>query len=163
VDLGLAQAYTGRVDEGRSLVQDGVERARGLGRLGRLSLLVTHLGTVSLLAGQPAQAGQLAREALHLAVTRKERGNQAYALWLLGEIGARAGGSETGLGEEHLRRAIALADELGMRPLRARCLLALRQLARDPGERGPANEPLTEALALLRDMHMTYWLQKLPR
>ncbi len=158
VDLGLAVAHAGRVDEGRALVEGGVARARALGRVGRLSLLVAHLGTVSCLAGRAEVARELAREALHLAVTRKERGNQVYALWLLGEIAAREGPAGRGRSEDHLRRAMSLADELGMRPMRARCLLALGLITRDAGQRAEAREILSHASTLLRDMEMTFWL-----
>ena len=157
-DLGMAVAHAGRVDEGRALVEQGVARARALGRIGRLSLLVTHLGTVSGRAGRLEVARELAREALHLAVTRKERGNQVYALWLLGQIAAREGAPGRARSEDHLRRAVALADELGMRPMRARCLLALGLVARDAGDRPAARMLLSQASALLRDMEMTFWL-----
>src|SRR5262245_21625664 len=156
-DLGLALANTRRVDEGLAMAAEGVARARSLGRIGRLSLLVTHLGHVSLLAGQAGAALELGREALHLAVTRKERGNQVYALWLLGEIAAREGTAGARRGQDHLRRAAALADELGMRAMRARCLLALAMAARDAGEESAADGPLSEAAQLLRAMEMSFW------
>jgi class 3 adenylate cyclase/tetratricopeptide (TPR) repeat protein len=158
VDLGMAMAHAGRVDEGRALVEGGVARARALGRVGRLSLLVTHLGTVSRLGGRTGAAGELAREALHLAVTRKERGNQVYALWLLGGLAAGEGPAARARSEDHLRRAAALADELGMRPLRARCLLALGLVAREAGDRAAARDLLGQAAMLLRDMDMAFWL-----
>jgi class 3 adenylate cyclase/tetratricopeptide (TPR) repeat protein len=158
VDLGMAVAGSGRVDEGRALVEQGVARARALGRVGRLSLLVTHLGTVSLLAGARGPARELAREALHLAVTRKERGNQVYALWLLGEIAARDGAAGRERAADHWRRAAALAEELGMRALRARCLLALGLSAAGAGDAAAARPLLVQACALLRDMEMDFWL-----
>jgi class 3 adenylate cyclase/tetratricopeptide (TPR) repeat protein len=157
-DLGVATAHTGRVDEGLAMVGEGVARARALGRIGRLSLLVTHLGAVSLLAGRPGPALELAREAIHLAVTRKERGNHVYALWLLGTIAAQEGPAGAGRSLEPLQRAVALADELGMRSMRARCLLALGLSARDAGDEARARPYLAEAVVLLRAMSMAHWL-----
>ena len=157
-DLGVATAHTGRVDEGLAMVGEGVARARALGRIGRLSLLVTHLGAVSLLAGRQGAALELGREALHLAVTRKERGNHVYALWLLGTIAAQEGASGAARSQDHLRRAVALADELGMRSMRARCLLALGLGARDAGDESQARAHLAEAVVLLRAMRMAHWL-----
>jgi tetratricopeptide (TPR) repeat protein len=157
-DLGLALAHTDRVADGLAMAGEGVARARALGRIGRLSLLVTHLGHVSLLAGRPGPALELGREALHLAVTRKERGNQVYALWLLGEIAAHDGESAAERSRSHLRRAVALADELGMRSMRARCLLALALGAREAGEGPAARALLEEAISLLRAMGMAHWL-----
>jgi len=113
---------------------------------------------VTLLAGQAGPALELGREALHLAVTRKERGNQVYALWLLGEIAAREGTAGARRGQDQLKRAAALADELGMRAMRARCLLALGLGARDAGDHAAADAPLSEAALLLRGMEMAFWL-----
>ena len=50
---------------------------------------------------------------------------------------------------------MALAGELGSRPLVARCHLGLGQLHR---RAAPAREHLTSAIALLREMRMPYWL-----
>jgi class 3 adenylate cyclase/tetratricopeptide (TPR) repeat protein len=154
-DLGVALAHTGRIDEGLARVGEGVARARALGRIGRLALLVTHLGAVALLAGRTGAALELGREAQHLAVTRKERGNHVYALWLLGTIAGQEGAAGAEHGQDYLRRAAALADELGMRSMRARCLLALGLWT---GEAARARPHLAEAVALLRDMDMAYWL-----
>jgi hypothetical protein len=110
---------------------------------------------VALLAGRTGAALELGREALHLAVTRKERGNHVYALWLLGTIAGQEGAAGAEHGQDYLRRAAALADELGMRSMRARCLLALGLWT---GEAARARPHLAEAVALLRDMDMAYWL-----
>ena len=159
-DLGLALAHTGRVDEGLALVGEGVARARSIGRIGRLSLLVTHLGSVSLLAGRPGPALDLGHEALHLAVTRKERGNQVYALWLLGEIAARDGAAGARRSQDHQRRAVALADEMGMRSMGARCRLALGLRARDAGDAAQRGLTWPTPSALLRTLEMAYWLAR---
>ena len=53
---------------------------------------------------------------------------------------------------------MALADELGMRSMRARCLLALGLGARDAGEQSRARAHLAEAVILLRAMDMAHWL-----
>jgi tetratricopeptide (TPR) repeat protein len=156
-DLGVALAHAGRLDEGLAMVSEGVARARAIGRIGRLALHVTHLGAVSLLAGRPGPALELAREALDLAVTRKEQGNQVYALWLLGTIAAQTGEDGGVPSLEPLHRALTLADELGMRSMRARCLLALGRAGVAIGAPG-ARAHLSEARALLRDMGMTYWI-----
>jgi hypothetical protein len=50
-----------------------------------------------------------------------------------------------------------LADEMGMRPLTARCHLDLGKLARRSGKLEAAREHLTIALSMFREMDMGYW------
>ena len=70
-----------------------------------------------MLAGRLEEAHALAERALTLAREYQERGHQAYALRLLGEIAAHRDPPESELAEAHYRQALALAEELGMRPL----------------------------------------------
>jgi hypothetical protein len=55
---------------------------------------------------------------------------------------------------------MALATELGMRPLVAHCHLGLGKLSRGTGKRQEAQEHLTTATAIYREMGMGYWLEK---
>jgi hypothetical protein len=54
--------------------------------------------------------------------------------------------------------ALALAQELGMRPLQAHCHLGLGTLDTKAGQREPARAELSAAMALCRAMDMTSWL-----
>jgi len=74
------------------------------------------------------EAQALAERTLALTRERQERGNQAYALRLLGEIAARREPPEHGQAEAHYQQALALANELGMRPLQAHCHRSLGTL-----------------------------------
>jgi hypothetical protein len=51
-----------------------------------------------------------------------------------------------------------VADELGMRPLAARCHLGLGPLYACAGAGERSSNSLTMAAAMFRDMGMTYWL-----
>ena len=55
---------------------------------------------------------------------------------------------------------LALADELGMRPLVAHCHLGLGKLYRRTGERQRAHEHLTTATTMYREMDMRFWLEQ---
>ncbi len=110
------------------------------------------------MAGRHADALRLATDALAQAVAQKERGNQVYALRLLGKVAIYAPDVDPARAEEHLGRAISLAEELGMRPLRARCYLLLGQLVRAKGSPAAADHIRTAA-ALFQDMNMRYWLE----
>jgi hypothetical protein len=60
----------------------------------------------------------------------------------------------------HYHDVLALATELGMRPLAAHCHLGLGKLYRRTGKREQAHEHLTTATTTYREMGMTYWLEK---
>jgi tetratricopeptide (TPR) repeat protein len=58
------------------------------------------------------------------------------------------------------QHALSLAGELGMRPLAAHCHLGLGQLYRRTGKLEQAQEHLSKATTMYREMGMTYWLEK---
>ncbi len=60
--------------------------------------------------------------------------------------------------EAHYRQALALAEELGMRPLLAHCHLGLGTLYAKIGRREQARAELSTAIELYRAMDMTFWL-----
>ena len=62
--------------------------------------------------------------------------------------------------QEHYGRALARADELGMRPLVAHCHLGLGKLYRRTGDQAKAQEHLTTAATMYREMDMRFWLEK---
>jgi len=49
--------------------------------------------------------------------------------------------------------------KIGIRPLVAHCHLGLGKLYRRTGQRGKAQEHLTTATTMYREMGMTYWLE----
>jgi hypothetical protein len=63
-------------------------------------------------------------------------------------------------GETHYRRALALAEPRGMRPLVAHCHLGLGKLSWRTGKHEQAREHLTTATTLYRDMDMRFWLEQ---
>ena len=87
-------------------------------------------------------------------------GDEAYALRAPGEIAAHRDPLDAETAEAHYREALALATELGMRPLVAHCHLGLGKLYRRTGDRAKAQEHLTTATAMYREMGMTFWLEK---
>ena len=160
-DLAVVYALTGRTADALELADRAVRQAQSMQRLGRLSLITTHLGEVRLLAGQPAAAEAAGRRALELAEAHKERGNVVYALRLLGLAAAEKEPPDLERAGGHHAAALALAGELGMRPLAARCHLGLARLARRAGDAAGADKHLAEARALFQEMEMTFWLERL--
>ena len=103
---------------------------------------------------------QLGEHALDLARKHKQRGHEVYALRLLGEVAARRDPSDEQEADAYYRAALALADELGMRPLVAHCHLGLGKLYRRTGDRVKADKHLTTAATMYREVDMRFWLEK---
>ena len=99
-------------------------------------------------------------QALRPAFTRahQERGNEAYALRLLGDIAARREPPDVAQAEAHYPQALALAGELGMRPLQAHCHHSLGTLYSQTGRDALARTAFSTAIELYRAMDMTFWL-----
>jgi tetratricopeptide (TPR) repeat protein len=158
--LGLAYAQSGRLAEGLPLLEQAVEQSATMQIVLQHTLWLIHLGEGHLLAGRLDKAARGAIGALELARAHRERGHQAYVLRLLGEIAARGEPSQIEPAETHYREAVALAEELGMRPLVAHCHLGLGQLSRRTGKRKQAHDHLTTATTLYREMGMQLWLER---
>ena len=60
--------------------------------------------------------------------------------------------------EAHYQQALALAEELGMRPLQAHCHRGLGTLYRQTGRAALARAALSTAIEMYRAMDMTFWL-----
>jgi class 3 adenylate cyclase/tetratricopeptide (TPR) repeat protein len=157
--LGYASALQGRLAEGRALLEEAIsEGIRTGGLRGRLAYRVAWLSEVCRLAGRGEEAGQHARQALDLARQHKERANEAVALHQLGVVHAHADPPDTEQAEAYYQQALALAEELGMRPLMAHCHRGLGRLYGRTGRGEKARAALTTAIALYRAMDMTFWL-----
>ncbi|MGH7312011.1 MAG: hypothetical protein ACREJV_02480 [Candidatus Rokuibacteriota bacterium] len=90
----------------------------------------------------------------------KERGHEAWALRLRGEIAAETTASGIELAEAAYRQALAIADELGMRPLAVHCHLGLGMLYRRARRPGPARRELAAGAHLFGATKMTFWLPR---
>ena len=156
--LGYAYALSGRLAEGIPLLEQALSATETMAFGAIQPLFLLYLGEAYVLAGRLEDALDLASRALALARERGQRGFEAGALRLLGEAAvhhdppARADG--------HYRHALALAEELEMRPLVAHCHFGLGKVRRRAGDRRPALEHLTIATAMYREMGMAYWVER---
>src|SRR5262249_30882047 len=119
--LGAAYTLGGRVTDAVPLLSQALEQATATELIATRALCSLSIGEAHLAAGRLEEAHALAERTLALARTHQERGNQAYALRLLGDIAAHRDPPGTAPAEAHYRQARVLADELGMRPLQAHC------------------------------------------
>ena len=122
------------------------------------ALWMVWLGEAYLCTGRPDEAHTQAQRALEFSRAHQERGHAAYALRLLGEIAARQLPRRSSRLTAHYRQALALAEELGMRPLVAHCHRDLGTLYAATGQREQAQTALLTAIAMYRDLEMTFWL-----
>jgi tetratricopeptide (TPR) repeat protein len=155
--LGYASALQGRIAEGRGLLEEAIKEDIRTGGLG-LAYRIAWFSEVCRLAGRGEEAWQHASQALDLARQHKERGNEALALYQLGVVHAHADPPDAAQAEARYRQALALADELGMRPLQAHCHLGLGTLYATTSQREQARAELSAAIELYRGMEMQFWL-----
>jgi tetratricopeptide (TPR) repeat protein len=156
----LAAAYTlgGRVADAVPLFTQALEQTIVIGRILSQTLIYLSLGRAHLLAGRLEEAQTCAERSLTLAYERQQRGYRAYVLRLLGDIAARRDPPESESAEIHYQQAIALAEVLGTRPLQAHCHRGLGTLYTTTSQPEQARVELSTAIALYRDMEMTFWL-----
>lgn len=124
-----------KVELGRALLS-GVSAGDGL----RLRIL----GHCYLIGGRVDDAQRLTDQALALAREWGERGEEASTLATQGEIALRRA---PGVAAERYRQALALAEELGMRPVMAHCHAGLARCGGGEGHQERATE-------LYREMQM---------
>jgi tetratricopeptide (TPR) repeat protein len=156
--LGAAYTLAGRIADAVPLLTQGIEQARATPRVIDEAVCGLSLAEAHARAGHLEAAHALAERMLTLARRHQERSNQAYALRLLGEIAARREPPEIEPAETYYRQSLALADELGMRPLMAHGHLGLGTLSLKIGRPKEARAELAAAIDLYRAMEMIFWL-----
>ena len=151
--LGNAYALSGRLRHGLGLLRQAMSMLQSAGsRRQHATAFLEQLGRACLLDGKLGEARDLATRALAQARARGERGYEAYALWLLGDVAGHAERADVDGGEGCYRSAIALAGELGMRPLVARAHRGLGSLYQLAGRREAARSQLATARAMADEM-----------
>jgi tetratricopeptide (TPR) repeat protein len=155
--LGAAYTLAGRITEAVPLLTQVTEQATATAMIVTQALCNLSLGEALALAGRMEEAYTLGERVLTHARVHQERGNQAYALRLLGEIAAHGDPLEVERAAACYRQAIALADELGMRPLVAHCHRGLGTLYAATSQREQARSELAMAIAMYQAMDMTFW------
>ena len=139
--LGYAYACVSRTEEGLALLEDVIQNSRSRGVMPGHSLEVCWLAEAQLNANMLEDAAGNAGSAISLARQCGERGNEARALSLLGQIALRSEPTDGAAVEESIHAALDLAMALGMQPVIAKCerlLLLLRQQRVVSGMEAPA-------------------------
>jgi tetratricopeptide (TPR) repeat protein len=153
-------ASSGRIEEGVSCLQQALTAYESAGIGFYHSLSVEQLGEAYLLADQIENARACADRAVMLARGRGERGYEAWALRLLGDIASHRGRLDVATAVAHYGAAMNLASELEMRPLLAHCHFGLGRLYRRTGNLEQAQQHLITATAMYAE---TDWREKLDK
>ena len=156
--LGAAYTGGGRIDEARVLLTQALELAVATEIVVNQAVCSVVLADAELQAGRLDEAVALADQALSLARAHDERGSEAHALRVLGEIFARRVPIQRVQAEEHYLQSLALAETLGMQPLQAHCRHGLATLFAITGRRKLARTELSRAIEQYRAMEMNLWL-----
>jgi tetratricopeptide (TPR) repeat protein len=152
--VGEASEALTRLREGEQLF----ERHAARGYVSIVAATYPWLGRAALLLGQLDEARSLGDRAVESSPSQP--GSAAHALHLLGDIATHPDRFDAETGEAYYRQALALAEPRGMRPLVAHCHLGLGKLYRHTGKREQAQEHLTTATTMYREMDMQFWLKQ---
>jgi tetratricopeptide (TPR) repeat protein len=156
--LGAAYILDRRIADAVSLLTQAMKQTIATERVIYQALCGLALGEAQLLAGRLEEALALTERTLALAREHQERGHQAYALRLLGDIAAWRDPPEGEPAVAHYQQALVLADALGMRPLVAHYHRSLGTLYAMTGQREQARTALSTAIGMYTSMDMTFWL-----
>jgi tetratricopeptide (TPR) repeat protein len=152
--LGYSFALSGRVQEGRELLEEVVRSATTMSSMGvGRAMQLAWLGEAYVLEGRFDEALRHGHEGLALSRSQEERGDEGWCMRLLGEIASRREPGNISKGEGYYRQALALADELGMRPLAAHCHSHLAELL-EKERPGQASEHRLAAATMCHEMGM---------
>ena len=158
--LGAAYAHSDRVSEALPYLEDGVEQLAVAGRVAFLSLSTVWLSEGYLLCGRLEEASVVAHRALDLSRKHKERGHEAWALKMLGDIALSREARQPEPAEAYYQQALTVSKTLGMQPLVAHCQFGLGKVHVSTGAREQARAELAAAVELYRSMEMTFWLNR---
>jgi tetratricopeptide (TPR) repeat protein len=155
--LGAAYTLAGRTDEALPLLEQAVEQDITMHFMSDVRLGIW-LGEAYLRARRLDEADAQAQHALRFSRAHQERGHEAYALWLLGEVAVHRTPLEVEKATAYYQQALTLAEELGMRPLQAHCHRGLGMLYSQMGRLEEARAALATAIHMYRTMEMAFWL-----
>jgi tetratricopeptide (TPR) repeat protein len=159
--LAEAFALSGRRPEALTVLEETAEWYASPPVPAHRSGVLTRLGHALLVVGRTEDARRFGARALDMATRSGERGVEASVRQLLAEValyGATAPGDHEA--ERQFRDALLIADEIGLRPLAAHCHAGLGRLHQCHAKPDQAQQHLTTAVAMYREMGMAPWLRR---
>ena len=160
IALILGEAYTlgGRVADAVPLLTQTMEQATTTEMEVDQALCSLSLGEAQVLAGRLEEAHALASGRWRMPVSTRNVATRRMPCASSATLRRGANLWRASQAEAPYHQALALADELGMRPLLAHCHRGLGTLYATLGRGDMARTALATAIALYRAMDMTFWL-----
>jgi tetratricopeptide (TPR) repeat protein len=154
--LGHTLVHSRAVEEGLQSIKDGIQAQTAVGVRAGLASPVSLLSDALLVAGRLDEAAAEAERARGLAADCGERRGDATYHQLMGDIAARRAPPAFELAEASYRQGVALATELGLRPIVAHCHRGLGTLYQRMSRSEQAKPQLDTAATMYREMGMPY-------
>ncbi|HKW93156.1 MAG TPA: tetratricopeptide repeat protein [Methylomirabilota bacterium] len=151
--VGEAREALTRLREGELLLE-----CQGAWRWKGVLMPYQSMGRAALLLDRLDESQSLGERAVTFSPFRQS--DEAHALHLLGDIASHPDRFDAESAEIYYRKALALAEPRGMRPLVAHCHLGLGRLYLRTGQPEQAHEHLTIATTMYREMDMPFWLEQ---
>jgi tetratricopeptide (TPR) repeat protein len=151
--LGLSYALAQRDAEARELLDEVMPNRASMRRTARPTFI-----EALFLTGRVDDALAYATESLDRYPPEQSKRFGARIFRLLGDMHAYQNPSDVETAKTHYQQALALATELGMKPLQAHCHRGLGKLYYQTGQAEQARTELSTAIEMYRDMDMTFWL-----
>ena len=153
--LGATYLWSGQAARAVQLLEEALEAFMTLGIKGFRSLTITWLAEACLVLERPAEARGHAERAIEVARSQREKAWEAWGLKALGDVLASER-SEHATTEHAYQQSLALASELGMRPLIAHCHMGLGKQSQQATEPERASHHLSIAASLSRTIDMRW-------
>jgi class 3 adenylate cyclase/tetratricopeptide (TPR) repeat protein len=154
--LGYAYLFSERLTEGVALLEEAAQHVDRIDAFWRPRLLAW-LSEGYLLSERLDDAAREAARAM--AITPPNAPSvRGWMLRLAGDVGSHGEQVDVERATGYYRDAVSLADALELHLLRAHCHLGLGKLYRRTGKREQAQEHLTTATTMYREMEMPFWL-----
>jgi tetratricopeptide (TPR) repeat protein len=157
--LGRALVLAGRADA-RATLEQAINYSESIGFMAWHAAALAWLADSYLGDGRCTDAIDMANRSLDLSQTHGQGAQKVEALVMRGAIASAGHMPDPELAHNSIHEALALAEQLKMRPLVAQCHLGLGQLYRRTDTRERARDHLGTAATMYSEMSMTYWLEK---
>jgi tetratricopeptide (TPR) repeat protein len=157
--LGRAYTLSDQAARAIEILNEAVAAAAGMKLMVDQAMRLVHLGEAYLHINQVEQATSVVHLALQNSRDYHQRGADAWAEWLLGEINTRE--ENVGVAEGHYWKAMALASELGMAPLVAHCHFGLGKGHGRASNSDQHREHLLAAASVYRTLEMSCWIREI--
>jgi predicted ATPase/class 3 adenylate cyclase len=153
---GRAHTMAGSTERGRVLLEESIALSAQLGTTFLLAWAKAYLAGCLLALGERNMVPPLCHEAIRLAEERGEKFANALAHRTLAEALSALAPTARPEAERAMLEAIQSQQEISNKPELARSYMSYARLLQGWGEAAKANEYLTRAISMFRQMDMTW-------